>query len=106
MTLHYRKLSPIYSPIINITVPILKPVYIRLRTRLNLRRFLIDLNSSKTPVIRLVYDCGDSPPTYGDFVTVVLLGRFLGYSGYQIRFTILSQKRRKDWPDNNSSQQD
>jgi hypothetical protein len=61
------------------------------------KSFIQELNTSKASRIRIIYDFADSPHTFGDFMNVVMLGRFLALSGCQIVFTVVDSTRRSDW---------
>lgn len=45
----------------------------------------------------IVYDNLASPPTYGDFLYVVLIARYLIASGIHVSFYIVDSEFRKDW---------
>ena len=61
------------------------------------RRELNLLASRLDKRLEIVYDNFCSPPTYGDFLQVVLLARYLSCSGLQITFRIVDDERRADW---------
>ena len=54
----------------------------------------------------LVYDNLASPPTYGDFLCVILLAKFLILTGYKIKFYIIDSELREDWNDLNQKEID
>jgi hypothetical protein len=45
----------------------------------------------------LVYDNLVSPPTYGDLLYVLMVGRFFMASGLKLRFYIITSEYREDW---------
>lgn len=47
----------------------------------------------------IVYDTRISPPTYGDFLFVVMLARWAQTAGWKTDFTILTGWNRRDWED-------
>ena len=56
--------------------------------------------------IQVVYDNLVSPPTYGDFLQVVMLARYLKASGADVIFTIIDNgQRRHDWKALDSDEQ-
>jgi len=58
-------------------------------------RALLD---TKHAEFRIVYDNLVSPPTYGDFLQVVMLARYLKASGADVKFSIIDDRERRfDW---------
>ena len=53
------------------------------------------INGAKQAVI--VYDNLVSPPTYGDYLWVVLLARYFQASGVYVTFYIVDSEYRRDW---------
>ncbi len=53
------------------------------------------------------YDTSTSPPTYGNFMEVVMLCRYLIEEGYEVRFELMDdpEKRRQDWSNLEPAQQ-
>jgi hypothetical protein len=49
--------------------------------------------------ITLVYDNYVSPPTYGDYLYVILLGRYFVAQGRTVNFLIVDSEYRDDWCD-------
>jgi len=71
---------------------LLHSVLRKVQTRLIVNKFIRKLKKSKS-IINIVYDLKTSPPTYGDFYSVVMLGRFLSMSGYKINLIILESHK-------------
>ena len=71
---------------------LLHSVLRKFQTRLIVYKFMRKLKKSKS-VINIIYDLKTSPPTYGDFYSVVMLGRFLSMSGYEINLIILESHK-------------
>ena len=82
--------------------------YLRLRTHLTLRLRakelddyvgdFVKLTSESNPkTLQISYNNAISPPTYGDFFSVLMLARFIALSGHKLRFTILDHSRRESW---------
>jgi len=63
------------------------------------KSFIQELNTAKTSRIRIIYNFADSPHTFGDFMIVVMLCRFLALSGHQLVLTAVDSMRRSDWKD-------
>ncbi len=49
--------------------------------------------------VMLVYDNLASPPTYGDYLYVILLGRYFIAQGVKLHFIIVDGEYRQDWND-------
>lgn len=49
--------------------------------------------------VMLVYDYFASPPTYGDYLYVILLGRYFIAQGVKLHFIIVDGEYRQDWND-------
>ena len=64
----------------------------RVQTRMILNKFIRKLKKSKS-TINIIYDLKTSPPTYGDFYSLVMLGRFLSMSGYELNLIILESHK-------------
>ena len=64
----------------------------RVQTRMILYKFIRKLKKSKS-AINIIYDLKTSPPTYGDFYSLVMLGRFLSMSGYELNLIILESQK-------------
>ena len=61
-------------------------------------QLLSRLVESGDGIVRLVYDNGVSPPTYGDLLLFAMVGRFLHHAGLGVRFTVVDGgTRRYDW---------
>ena len=94
-----KHLRFIYVPVINF----LKCPLSSLRTRRYIKKmvksFIQELNASKGSRIRIIYNFADSPHTFGDFMIVVMLCRFLALSGHQLVLTVVDSMRRSDWKD-------
>ena len=71
---------------------LLHSVLRKAQTRIIVYKFIRKLKKSKSP-INVIYDLKTSPPTYGDFYSVVMLGRFLSMSGYEINLIILESQK-------------
>lgn len=57
------------------------------------REFNFTVNRSWDPTIVVKYDHSSSPPTYGDYLTILLIARFISMSGYKVRFEIIDVNR-------------
>jgi hypothetical protein len=68
-------------------------VLIPLKSRLIIAEFIKRYDESQT--IKLYYDTSISPPTYGDFLNFVMLGRFFALSGKTVKIQILDTGPRK-----------
>jgi hypothetical protein len=68
-------------------------VLIPFKSRLIIAEFMKRYNESQK--IKLYYDTSISPPTYGDFLNLVMLGRFFALSGKTVRIQILDTGPRK-----------
>ena len=82
--------------------------YLRLRTHLTLRQrakyfdgyvddFIKSNSRTDSRTLNFSYNNAISPPTYGDFFSVLMLVRFLALSGYKMSFSILDYSRRESW---------
>jgi hypothetical protein len=71
---------------------LLHSVLRKAQTRMILNKFIRKLKKSKS-VINIIYDLKTSPPTYGDFYSLVMLGRFLSMSGYELNLIILESQK-------------
>jgi len=101
MWVEFRKkhLRFIYVPILNFIANPFATFRTRRYIKNMVKNFINELNKSQGTHIHIVYNNADSPPTYGDFMISVMLGRFLALSGHQMSFTILDAARRDDWKD-------
>ena len=101
-----KHLRFIYVPIINF----LRYPLSSLRTRRYIQKmvesFIQDLSASRVRRIRLIYNFADSPHTFGDFMVVVMLGRFLALSGHLLVLTAVDSMRRSDWKELDEDIQD
>ena len=92
-----KHLRFIYVPILSF----LGNPFFSFRTRKYIQKmvksFIRDLNTSKASRIRIIYNFADSPHTFGDFMIVVMLCRFLALSGHQLVLTVVDSIRRSDW---------
>lgn len=66
----------------------------------------MELNSSTGKRIRVIYNFANSPHTFGDFMMVVMLSRFLALSGRQVVLTTVDSSRRADWSELEEGTQD
>jgi hypothetical protein len=64
----------------------------RVQTRMILYKFIRKLKKPKS-AINIIYDLKTSPPTYGDFYSLVMLGRFLSMSGHELNLIILESQK-------------
>ena len=71
---------------------LLHSVLRKAQTRMILTKFIRKLKKSKS-AINIVYDLKTSPPTYGDFYSLVMLGRFLSMSGHELNLIILESQK-------------
>lgn len=92
-----KHLRFIYVPIINFLRYPLSSLRTRRYIQKMVKSFIQDLNTSKVRRIRIIYNFADSPHTFGDFMIVVMLGRFLALSGHQLVLTAVDSTRRFDW---------
>jgi len=116
MWLQFRRryLQRIYVPAFNFIYFTVRNIFkysaskFRERRRIQrlVREFIHELNASKERRIRVLYDLEDSPHTFGDFMVVVLLCRFLVLSGHHVRLTVVDAKRRADWSELEEESQD
>jgi len=72
--------------------PLLNGVLRKAQTRMILYKFIRKLKRSES-AINIIYDLKTSPPTYGDFFSVVMLGRFLSMSGFELNLIILESQK-------------
>jgi hypothetical protein len=102
-----KHLRFIYVPIINF---LKNPLPTSFRTRRYIKKmvksFIQELNTSKASRIRIIYNFADSPHTLGDFMIVVMLGRFLALSGHRLVLTAVDSTRRSDWKELDEDIQD
>jgi hypothetical protein len=109
-----KHLQCIYVPVINFlyfnVLNLLEKTLSSFRTRryikLMVKSFIQELRTSKASRIRIIYNFADSPHTLGDFMIVVMLGRFLALSGHQLVLTAVDSTRRSDWNDLDEDIQD
>lgn len=82
--------------------------YLRVRTVIVARRraadiegyvddFVSDLRERPSEGVTVCYNNAFSPPTFGDFLGVLMLARFLALSGRQLRFVVIDLKREVHW---------
>lgn len=95
----------------NIVIPLIKwflAVFVYQKPIVNFRkkRFAkheansIELELRRGAVqVTLVYDNYVSPPTYGDYLYVILLGRYFVAQGRRVNFLIVDSEHRDDWCD-------
>ncbi len=70
------------------------------RDRAEARRILRCLRGrrAKKPArVLIVYDNAVSPPTYGDFLLVVMLARYFGAAGFAVEFCVVDSEFRSAW---------
>lgn len=101
-----KHLRFIYVPVLNFLKYPLSSFRTRRYIKKMVKSFIQALKTSKTSPIRLVYNFADSPHTFGDFMIVVMLGRFLSLSGHQLVLTAVDSTRRSDWKDLDEDIQD
>jgi hypothetical protein len=110
-----KHLRFIYVPVINfLYVPVINflknPLPSSFRTRRYIKKmvksFIQESNTSKTSRVRIIYDFANSPHTFGDFMIVVMLGRFLALSGRRLVLTAVDSTRRSDWKELDEALQD
>jgi hypothetical protein len=65
--------------------------------RLELCKLKLQIKFSKKKSAIVVYDCMCSPPTYGDFLMVLMLGRYFLAKNISLKFFIITGKYREDW---------
>lgn len=87
----------IYGPIVIFFIKTLSLFYTRRTIQRMVKSFIRELNSSKVSRIRIVYNFADSPHTFGDFMVVVMLCRFLALSKHKPLLTVVDSTRRSDW---------
>ena len=92
-----KHLRFIYVPIINFLQYPLSSFRTRRHIKKMVKSFIQELKISKASRIRIIYNFADSPHTFGDFMVVVMLCRFLALSGFQVVLTIVDSGRRADW---------
>ena len=92
-----KHLRFIYAPTINFLSNTLSSLRTRRYIKKMVKSFIRDLNTSKASRIRIIYNFADSPHTFGDFMIVVMLCRFLALSGHQLVLTVVDSIRRSDW---------
>ncbi len=92
-----KHLRLIYVPIINFLRYPLPSFRTRRYIKKMVKSFIQELKISKASRIRIIYNFADSPHTFGDFMVVVMLCRFLALSGFQVVLTIVDSGRRADW---------
>ena len=73
--------------------PVKLLLLIPLKSRLIIAEFMKKYDESQ--IIKLYYDTSISPPTYGDFLNLVMLGRFFALSGKTVKIQILDTGPRK-----------
>lgn len=54
-------------------------------------------SKKKAKKITVIYDYSCSPPTYGDFLVVVLMARFFYFKKFKINFILINSSFRDDW---------
>ena len=64
-----------------------------LKTKFIVSNFLKVYDHNK--VLKLYYDTAISPPTYGDFLNLLMLGRFFALSGRKVKIQIVNSGPRK-----------
>ena len=107
----HKRLRSIYVPVINFFVfSLLASATTSFRTHTHIKSmvkgFVAELDSSPNKRIRIIYDFADSPHTFGDFMVVVMLCRFLALSEYQVVLTVIDNVRREDWRELEGNSQD
>jgi len=94
-----KHLRFIYVPIMNFLRNPLSSFRTRKHIQKMVKGFVRDLGSSKIRHTRIIYNFADSPYTFGDFMVVVMLCRFLALSKCQVSLTVVDSTRRSDWND-------
>ena len=94
-----KHLRFIYVPVINFLKYPLSSFRTRRYIKKMVKSFIQELNKSKVSRIRIIYNFADSPHTFGDFMVVIMLCRFLALSGHQLVLTAVDSMRRSDWKD-------
>ena len=90
-----KHLRFIYVPVINfLKNPLLSSFRTRRYIKKMVKSFIQELNTSKVSRIRIIYNFADSPHTFGDFMIVVMLGRFLALSGHRFVLKSLTKMSR------------
>lgn len=101
-----KHLRFIYAPIICLFQYNLSLLRTRMYIKQLVKSFLVELKSSTDRRIRVIYNFADSPHTFGDFMIVVMLCRFLALSGHQVVLTTVDSSRRADWSELKEDTQD
>jgi len=56
----------------------------------------IKVKHHKTKIINIVYDCAVSPPTYGDFIYILMVSRYFKKKKYKTNLIIINGEYRKE----------
>ena len=64
---------------------------------LEARRLMTLIDSGAVSSAIIVYDNYVSPPTYGDLLVTLMVGRFLASKKLKVKFIFIDDERRNDW---------